>query len=431
MSNATSPHDWKFTQVFGDKVTSEKVTDEDVISAMCFDRSGDFLSLGDRAGRLIIFERNGTRRSRKGHCEFSYLTELQSHTKEFDFLKSVDVEERVNSIEWLRPDGDKLLVLTANDKSVKLWKAARKVVRRSDKFADRAGMIERGAAALTCPPLRTVDQGYCPSLKRTYANLHGYHINSLSAAADGEKFLTADDLRVNVWDLESSNVAFNVVDRKPDSLEEVSEVITAAKFCPTADAVLAYGTSKGAVTLVDLRVSAKLANTTVFEDTSPTQKRTFFTDIVSSISDVTFSANGKYIFARDFLTVRVWDLANASKPYQTINLFEPLKSKLCEMFERDCIFDKFSIASSPCSDYFVTGMFNNKFHVVDRAGERNTQFDLNFQKKTLSRLIPRNHYEPLSGDYNYEKKVLKSAWNPAANCIAVASANCLFFYNSS
>ena len=428
MSNATSPHDWKFTQVFGDKVTSEKVTDEDVISAMSFDRSGDFLSLGDRAGRLIIFEKNAAKRSKKGHCEFSYLTELQSHTKEFDFLKSVDVEERINSIEWLKNDGDKLLVLTANDKSVKLWKAARKVVRRSEKFADRGGMLARGA--LACPALRTVDQGYCPSLKRTYANLHGYHINSLSVAADGEKFLTADDLRVNVWDLENSNVAYNAVDRKPDSFDEVSEVITAAKFCPDADAVFAYGTSKGTISMVDLRLSAKLYNTTVFEDTSPGQKRTFFTDIVSSISDVTFSTNGKYIFARDFLTVRVWDVANTRKPYQTINLFEPLKSKLCEMFERDCIFDKFSIASSPCSDYFVTGMFNNKFHVVDRNGEQNLQFDLNFQKKTISKVIPRNYYEPLSSDYNYEKKVLRSVWNPAANCIAVASANCLFFYNS-
>jgi serine/threonine-protein phosphatase 2A regulatory subunit B len=42
--------------VFGDKASSDNVSDEDIISAVQFDRTGKYLSLGDRAGRLIIFE---------------------------------------------------------------------------------------------------------------------------------------------------------------------------------------------------------------------------------------------------------------------------------------------------------------------------------------------------------------------------------------
>lgn len=34
-------------------------------------------------------------------------------------------------------------------------------------------------------------------------------------------------------------------------------------------------------------------------------KKNFFTEIVTSISDACFSKNGKYIFSRDFLTVKV------------------------------------------------------------------------------------------------------------------------------
>jgi serine/threonine-protein phosphatase 2A regulatory subunit B len=34
------------------------------------------------------------------------------------------------------------------------------------------------------------------------------------------------------------------------------------------------------------------------------------------------------------------------KPVASVELFEPLKSKLCEMYENECIFDKFAVSSS-------------------------------------------------------------------------------------
>jgi serine/threonine-protein phosphatase 2A regulatory subunit B len=33
----------------------DKVSEEDIISAIQFDKSGQFLSIGDKAGRLIVF----------------------------------------------------------------------------------------------------------------------------------------------------------------------------------------------------------------------------------------------------------------------------------------------------------------------------------------------------------------------------------------
>lgn len=47
--------EFKLLQTFGDKSSSDKVADEDIISAVEFDQTGKYLSLGDRAGRLIIF----------------------------------------------------------------------------------------------------------------------------------------------------------------------------------------------------------------------------------------------------------------------------------------------------------------------------------------------------------------------------------------
>jgi serine/threonine-protein phosphatase 2A regulatory subunit B len=42
--------------------------------------------------------------------------------------------------------------------------------------------------------------------------------------------------------------------------------------------------------------------------------------MVSSYSNAKFIKNGKYIIARDFLTVKLWDIANTSKPLSTITL---------------------------------------------------------------------------------------------------------------
>lgn len=38
--------------------------------------------------------------------------------------------------------------------------------------------------------------------KRSYANAHTYHINSIALSSDCETFISADDLRVNLWHLD-------------------------------------------------------------------------------------------------------------------------------------------------------------------------------------------------------------------------------------
>jgi len=45
--------------------------------------------------------------------------------------------------------------------------------------------------------------------KRTFANAHAYHINSLSVNNDQESFISSDDLRINLWKLENCDVTFS------------------------------------------------------------------------------------------------------------------------------------------------------------------------------------------------------------------------------
>ena len=92
--------------------------------------------------------------------------------------------------------------------------------------------------------------------RKTYANAHAYHINSISVNSDGETFISSDDLRINLWNLNIQDQSFNIVDIKPANMEELTEVITAAEFHPQSCNWFMYASSKGTIKLADMRESA-------------------------------------------------------------------------------------------------------------------------------------------------------------------------------
>jgi len=55
----------------------------------------------------------------------------------------------------------------------------------------------------------------------------------------------------------------------------------------------------------------------VFEEPEDPSTRSFFSEIISSISDVKFSNSGRYMISRDYLSVKVWDLHMETKPIET------------------------------------------------------------------------------------------------------------------
>ena len=49
----------------------------------------------------------------------------------------------------------------------------------------------------------------CP--RRVFANAHTYHINSISVNSDQETYMSADDLRINLWNMEITNQSFSIL----------------------------------------------------------------------------------------------------------------------------------------------------------------------------------------------------------------------------
>ncbi|KAJ9692117.1 hypothetical protein PVL29_011277 [Vitis rotundifolia] len=414
------PLEWKFSQVFGERAAGEEVQEVDIISAIEFDKSGDHLATGDRGGRVVLFERTdtkdhgGSRRDLERmdypirHPEFRYKTEFQSHEPEFDYLKSLEIEEKINKIRWCQTANGALFLLSTNDKTIKFWKVQEKKVKKiSEMNLDPSKAVGNGSVASssnsTSPkpylanggsPDRSYSYlsndfsfppGGIPSLRlptvvsspetslvarcrRVYAHAHDYHINSISNNSDGETFISADDLRINLWNLEISNQSFNIVDVKPANMEDLTEVITSAEFHPTHCNMLAYSSSKGSIRLNDLRQSALCdSHSKLFEEQEAPGSRSFFTEIIASISDIKFSKDGRFILSRDYMTLKLWDINMDAGPVSTFQVHEYLRPKLCDLYENDSIFDKFECCLSGDGMRVATGSYSNLFRVFGCA----------------------------------------------------------------
>ncbi|KAI8638684.1 protein phosphatase PP2A regulatory subunit B, partial [Parasitella parasitica] len=442
---------WRFAQCFGDKGDSDDITEADIISAVEFDHTGDYLATGDKGGRVVLFERNESKKS----CEYRFHTEFQSHEPEFDYLKSLEIEEKINQIKWCKRQNSAHFLLSTNDKTIKLWKVYERSLQTVSEVSMMPDRMPTAISAnfdspvhpgLSMPRISHQDTIVAAVPRRIYSNAHAYHINSISVNSDSETYISSDDLRINLWNLDISDRSFNIVDIKPANMEELTEVITTAEFHPDQCNLFMYSSSKGSIKLADMREAALCdQNAKVFEEPEDPSNRSFFSEIISSISDVRFSQDGRYILSRDYLTLKIWDINMEKKPLRTINIHDNLRSKLCDLYENDCIFDKFECAFSGDGSHMMTGSYSNNIHIYGRDNDTEVTLQADksaFKAKKLG--SAKNKVSMSQGNRNassaggrmrdendymdYNKKILHSSWHPRENTIAVAATNNLFIF---
>jgi len=102
------------------------------------------------------------------------------------------------------------MLLTANDKLIKLWKIA---YRKEKKYESCKKMLAKGKFAI--PRSKVISEQWEGRCASQYKCAHEYHINSLSLNSDGESYLSADDLRINIWNIEDNKTVYNVLDLNP------------------------------------------------------------------------------------------------------------------------------------------------------------------------------------------------------------------------
>ncbi|KAF4362705.1 hypothetical protein G4B88_018323 [Cannabis sativa] len=420
----------------------------DIITAMGFDASGDYLAVGDRGGRVVIFERKDGKHTSNQYQprtklekldftptwnpEFQYKTEFQSHEPEFDYLKSLEIEEKINKVRWCATPNGSLFILSTNNKTIKLWKVKeRKIVDMEDTAQTRC--------------------------RKAYAHAHEFNINSISTNSDCETFISADDLRINLWNLEISGQCFNIIDMKPSNMEDLTEVITIAEFHPIHCNFLAYGSSRGFIRLVDMRQSALCDHSAIIlEDGGSRGSKSFFTEIVASISDMKFSKDGRYILSRDYMNLKFILKAYRLNMHANISLLlSPDINfwQLCELYDNDCIFDKFACCLSGDGMHYATGSYSNHLRIFSHGAGSDEGITIEASKHPVRKPVldaaPRTRRSSLSnltrGFYrhgndnsssgndfscNLNSKLLHLAWHPEKNLIACAAGNSLFMYHA-
>ncbi|KAJ8623065.1 hypothetical protein MRB53_031594 [Persea americana] len=494
---SSSALEWKFSQVLGERIPGEEVLDVDITSAIEFDKSGKYLATGDNGGRIVLFEQTNEKDdlprkvlehsdccSSTTHPEYRYKTEFQSHEPEFDYLKSLEIGEKINNVRWCVTPNDSLFVLSANDRTIKLWKVLERKVKKVKEMkpnpspcSENAILAERSFVDAqndssfsngyhqewktklpeNSPPssqgglaMISKIEACSARCRRVYARTHYYNINSISNNSDGETYLSADDLRINLWNLEIGDQCFNIIDMEPSDMEDLTEVITSAEFHPVYCNLLAYGSSRGFIRLVDLRQSALCDwSARILQDHEVHGSRTLLTEIIASISNIKFLSDGRHMLSRDYMNLKLWDLRMEASPVEIFKIHEYLRPKLCDLYNSDSIFDKFGCCLTQDGLYFATGSYSNLFRIFSRGAGSEGGITLEASKipnrflqtapkvaRTLSNFTrghSRRGHDILNSENagfpcDLNTKLLHLAWHPTTTLIACAAANSLYMY---
>ncbi len=458
-------------QCFG-SCNQAEVTDADILSAVQFDDKGEYLATGDRGGRVVIFKKG----SGKGEVasngklvkstDYKFYAEFLSHEPEFDYLKSLEIDERINQVKWLpKMSRNALYLLSTNEKTIKLWKIrerGRSLVPMMVNTQTSAMVAPIASSSMTSDPVkhvkslsRTDDEIKSsfqtprlelPRLKhgkpyvvaapsRIFAHGFAYHINSIQPSSDGEHFIASDDFRINLQSVDVTDCMYNIVDIKPN-LEEYTEIITCSTYLANHSNIFLYSTSKGIIKVCDLRQSTKCTSQAVIlKDESRTlTSLPFASEIITSISDFQSTQDGRYIASRDYMTVKLWDTHMNKAPIRTYGVHHHLRGKLKLLYNNGYIFDRFNVGFDGNGSHILTGSYNNVCYIYSVMKDKHTSIQVckQYSRRLMGekRLSPlalaafRNHTEKI----DYKKKICNASWHPSEDIIAIGGQNKLFFY---
>lgn len=288
------------------------------------------------------------------------------------------------------------------------------------------------------PTVRQVDRGVWHKEAKVFAADHEYHVNSISPSSNTDNFITADDLTVHLWDLAHHEQSLRVVDRKPEHMEDLSETITASTFHPKDPCTFCVASSKGILTIYDLRQNLTLsAPARILPGPPMSAPNVYLSSILAGISHVQYSPCGTYLAARDYMSVKIWDARREGTPVKEFRVHDHLQPRVTELYETDCMFDRFELAYTPSGRQLYTGSYRSEFtqFAVDSGDSRLYQhIDAGlFQPRAPAAALrgqggaapppPKPHEEE-----DFKKKALHVAAHPNDDIVAVASGHELYLH---
>lgn len=524
--------EWKFTQWFrkspNDANTEGMAEDQFDISSVQFDRPGDYLATGDNSGNIVVLKNDPEQaRARNELVRFVFHCEFQSHFPEFDFVSSSPISERINDIKWGPRTNDSLFLLTTSCKHVKLWKITEREPFRYvncnfaapqdvHAFGDqgspmqipRMRMRNEVISELKVPQIVREDTCAITSLKKWYPyEGHLPNINHLAVTADQENFISGDFFKINLWDLFRQDACYTITDFFPTDGSPPREVITCMDTHPLNSHIFVHGSNLGKMRICDLRQraladsAAKMFNSVrnprlipgkqllnPMNQMDDEEQQSLFDEVTSGVAGAKFSRGGRYIFSRDYMSVKIWDVRYEKRPFEKLYTQEFLRERLFELYQNEYLADAFGLGVSSSGDV-VTGSYSNYFHLFELKNKRDVFIQASREPQTISPIsqhlrkrkvnyasapsaanasakkkkgfgarlfgsnrnnskvksqgraaasmkeaseVKRRDDYPLKLEFDnleFEKKIIDCAWHPQENAVAVTGQNSLFIYS--
>ncbi|KOM40438.1 hypothetical protein LR48_Vigan04g063600 [Vigna angularis] len=384
---------WNFSQVLGQQLPNEPLQNDDIITTIAFDKLGDHLAVGDRGGRVVIFGRDDRKKNvssnrrdleQRGfvsqHPEFRYKTEFQSHEPEFDYLKSVEIEEKINKVK-----------------------------------EHKVKQVKEMAPPLCSENMLLAESSFVPGLE-TKSAANGYRLEWIEKMP--QNHLPPQDVDSEIGGMEDP-------------------------FRAKRQKVYGYAHSFNINSISNNR----------FQHGESYGSKSFFTEITSSISDIKFLNDGQHLLSRNYMNMKLWDMRKESSPVAIFKIHEHLRPKLPELYNNDCIFDKFECCFSGDGLHFATGSYSNILRIFSPGSGREEGIKLEIRgnsnrkairqsksrarRSSLSSIMPRGIYHHAHVDSesssidslcNLRSKLLQVAWHPTCNLVACAVESSLVLY---
>jgi serine/threonine-protein phosphatase 2A regulatory subunit B len=135
-----------------------------------------------------------------------------------------------------------------------------------------------------------------------------------------------------------------------------------------------------------------------------------------------------------------------ARPVRIIPVHEYLRPRLVDLYESDCIFDKFQVACSGDARSFITGSYNSCFKLYDTVDNTEATIELSKArpKPPTVRRIEGSRIDggssggpelpsapPVSvAEIDFTKKVLHYSFHATDDIVAVAGLNNLYIYHA-
>lgn len=284
------------------------------IRCLKYTKSGTMLIIGDKFGCLHIKSPNNPN-----------MSSIQTTT---DLPEGYDsISHSINKLEITNSSSNRAIILTSIDKSIKSWTIYPQPSNSGPIFSGKQNFSLDG--------------------------VHDCTINSLTISPNSQNFISSDDLNLYLWDLTQTDQVIHIVNHK-QTVNEINEVITSANFHPMNSSEFLWTSTNGTIRIGDLRsklIMDKPVNSFKYNSNS----NWYYEELVHSISYAEFCRFQQTVVARDYFTVKFWDLRNNSNPYLVADVVADRSLTMREICESQVIFYDFEAKECLNSEYVVTG----------------------------------------------------------------------------